>query len=565
MSPVFILEIGFLFKTYALPRLRSFFFLTLLTTMVVVAQLIAPILMQLTIDSALTFSQSWVWYSVSFFAVSVIAMIVQVMVTTQTAHLALTIANQLRFDLLRQVIGLGVTYREKTSIGDTIEILEGHVVNLQNILSILGGQVVIQLLVVLGSLMVAFAVHPLAGCGFVAYVALTIILVRSPQILSSGLQEHLSQSQRMAGATLFSLLQARSDLLANRGHLFALRHFSQARGVVVPAHRAAILASVLWFGRASSLLVTTTAFSLLLGGVLHTQGLISLGTVLLLTRLASVMTAPLLELSGNYDELAFSVGSLLPIRQLRLTQQDLPEPEHPMPAPGTAPRVLIDNLSFAYEKNNVLHRIDLEIPANALVGIVGQSGSGKSTLGQLLVRTRDPNAGGILVNGINLKSLSAEDRFRFLYIVDQDQTQLQGTLEENLALYGNICSERLWRAIQILIQLHPPFEDFLKTRMPETLSDGELQLVALARALVSEARLIVLDEVNARLDPQMRQKALHLIAELTQEKTVFLIAHRAESLEICSHIVLLELGKVKAFGFRDHMLELLSQHTEVWT
>ena len=100
--------------------------------------------------------------------------------------------------------------------------------------------------------------------------------------------------------------------------------------------------------------------------------------------------------------------------------------------------------------------------------------------------------------------------------------------------------------------------------MPETLSDGELQLVALARALVSDAKLLVLDEVNARLDPQMRESVLGVIAELTREKTVFVIAHRPETLEVCSHVMLLERGVLKDFGSRDRMLALIARRTEVW-
>ena len=538
--------------------------LTLFMAITVSAELSAPFLLQQTIDSATVSDAAWGWYSVWFFIVTLIGMLIRVIVTTQTTHVALGITDALRIDLLRHVIGLGVTHREKTPVGDTIEVIEGQVVGLQNILSILGGQAIVQLLVVIGALIIAFTVHPLAGLGFATYIIFTMILMRNPPALTSGLQERVGQTQVASSAMLFSLLNARSDLSLNRGQAFALRGFQQSRLAYVPAHRAAIASSVIWFGRAGSLLATSTAFALALGGVLHAEGALSLGTVLLLTRLASIMTTPLLQLSGHYDEIAFSISSLGQIRKLRMTEQDLPEPANPEPPPSSAPRVVIDNLGFSYGSNEALKGVTLDVPAHALVGIVGASGSGKSTLGQLLIRTRDPNTGSIQVDGVDLRSLIAEDRFRFVYMVDQDQTQLRGTLEQNLALYGNITPERLQRAIGVLIALHPPFQRFQEGGMPETLSDGELQLVALARALVSDAKLLVLDEVNARLDPQMRKSVLNVIAELTHEKTVFVIAHRPETLEVCSHVMLLEQGMLMDFGSRERMLPVLARRAEVW-
>ena len=564
MSPEIVSEIKFLFGKYALPQLKSIFFLTFLMAITVSAELFAPFLLQRTIDSATASDATWGWYSVWFFAVTLVGMLVRVVITTQTTNVAFTITNALRVDLLRHVIGLGVTHREKTPVGDTVEVIEGQVVGLQNILSILGGQAIVQLIIVAGALIILFTVHPLAGLGFAAYIVTTVILMRNPPALTSGLQERVGQTQVASSAMLFSLLNARSDLSLNRGQAFALRGFQKSRSAYVPAHRAAIASSVIWFGRASSLLATSTAFALALGGVLHVQGVLSLGTVLLLTRLASIMTTPLLQLRGHYDEIAFSISSLGQIRKLRMTEQDLPDPANPAPPPSDAPHVVITNLGFSYGSKEALRTINLDVPAHALVGIVGASGSGKSTLGQLLTRTRDPNTGSIQVDGVDLRSLATEDRFRFVYMVDQDQTQLHGTLEQNLAVYGDIAPERLQRAKDVLITLHPPFRQFQGGVMPETLSDGELQLVALARALVSDAKLLVLDEVNARLDPQMRKSVLRVIAELTREKTVFVIAHRPETLEVCSHVMLLEHGVLKDFGPRDRMLSVLARRAEVW-
>ena len=141
---------------------------------------------------------------------------------------------------------------------------------------------------------------------------------------------------------------------------------------------------------------------------------------------------------------------------------------------------------------------------------------------------------------------------------------MQGDLEQNLSLYGSVDPNRLKRAIDVLIDLHRPFRQFHEHGMPASLSDGELQLIALARALVCDARLLVLDEVNARLDPEMRKNTLAVITELAHDKTVFVIAHRPETLEVCSHVMLLDRGTLVEFGPRERMLSLLAQRAEVW-
>jgi ABC-type multidrug transport system fused ATPase/permease subunit len=291
------------------------------------------------------------------------------------------------------------------------------------------------------------------------------------------------------------------------------------------------------------------------GGLLHSWGEFSLGEVFMLTRLVGIMTWPLMMLSFHLEDFTQALSSVERIHRLRLTVPDLPEPNEPRAAPQGAPSLKLEGVRFAYGELIALQDVNLEIPACAVVGIVGPSGSGKTTLGQLLTRSRDPSAGRILLGdtdsgNIDLRDLSGDDRNRFVYRVDQDQTLIRGSLAHNLGMYATLEPHVLERATALLLTLHPPFAQWLHGNLPDSLSDGEVQLIALARAFVSNAKLIVLDEVNSRLDPEMRRVLSQTLLALAQEKTVFVIAHRQETLEVCSHLLVLEAGLVTAFGPR---------------
>ena len=551
-------ELLFLWREYVLPRWGFLVSLTVFTAFVVMAELLGPYLLQRTIDAA-TQGQGWLWFALGFLLVTVAALAARVVIGTIATRLAFATTNALRADVLRHVMGLGLAFRDRTPVGDTMQVLEGDIGSLSNVLSGLAGQVIVQALVVLGVIVVAFVLHPLAGSSVLSCVLFAWLVLRRSPAQNALLWREAQETQAASSALIYSHLNARADLSLNRGVLYSLRGFAQARAAFLPAQRAAIASNQVRTFLANATLAFSVALSYGVGGLLHSWGEFSLGEVFMLTRLVSIMTWPLMMLSAHLEDFTQALSSVERIHRLRLTQPDLPEPSEPQAAPQGAPSLKLEHVRFAYGELIALQDVNLEIPARAVVGIVGPSGSGKSTLGQLLTRSRDPSAGRILLDDIDLRDLSSDDRNRFVYRVDQDQTLIRGSLAHNLGMYAPLEPNVLERATALLLELHPPFAQWLHGDLPDSLSDGEVQLIALARAFVSNAKLIVLDEVNSRLDPEMRRVLSQTLLALTHEKTVFVIAHRQETLEVCSHLLVLEAGLVTAFGPRDAV-----QIAEAW-
>ena len=566
-------ELLFLWREYVLPRWGFLLSLTFFTAFTVTAELLGPYLLQRTIDAA-TQGQGWLWFALGFLFVTLAALGARVVIGTLASRLAFATTNALRADVLRHVMGLGLAFRDRTPVGETMQVLEGDIGSLSNVLSGLAGQVIVQALVVLGVIVVAFVLHPLAGSSVLLCVLFAWLVLRRSPAQNALLWREARETQAASTALIYSHLNARADLSLNRGTVYSLRGFAQARVAFVPAQRAAIASNQVRTFRANASLAFSVALSYGVGGLLHSWNEFSLGEVFMLTRLVSIMTWPLMSLSFHLEEITQALSSVERIHRLRLTAPDLPEPNEPKPAPQSAPSLKLEGVRFAYCELIALQNVNLEVPARAVVGIVGPSSSGKSTLGQLLTRSRDPSAGRILLGDadsgntgsgdIDLRDLSSEDRNRFVYRVDQEQSLIHGSLAHNLGLFTDLEPNALERATALLLELHPPFAQWLHGNLPDSLSDGEVQLIVLARAFVSNAKLIVLDEVNSRLDPEMRRVLSQTLLALAHEKTVFVIAHRQETLEVCSHLLVLENGLVTAFGPRDRVQIDPTQIAEAW-
>jgi ABC-type multidrug transport system fused ATPase/permease subunit len=221
-------ELLFLWREYVLPRWGFLVSLTVLTAFTVAAELFGPSLLQRTIDAA-TQGKGWLWFAVGFLLVTLAALAARVVIGTVASRLAFATTNALRADVLRHVMGLGLAFRDRTPVGDTMQVLEGDIGSLSNVLSSLVGQVIVQALVVLGVIVVAFVLHPLAGSSVLACVLFAWLVLRRSPAQNALLWREARERQAASSALTYSHLNARADLTLNRGQVYSLRGFAQAR------------------------------------------------------------------------------------------------------------------------------------------------------------------------------------------------------------------------------------------------------------------------------------------------------------------------------------------------
>jgi ATP-binding cassette subfamily B protein len=224
-------------------------------------------------------------------------------------------------------------------------------------------------------------------------------------------------------------------------------------------------------------------------------------------------------------------------------------------------RVRFEDVRFGYGSGpEVLHGLELDIAPGTTVALVGHTGAGKSTIAKLLARFYDPRAGRITIDGNDLRDVTQTSLRRQLGIVPQEGFLFAGTVTENIA-FGkpDAAPEEVLRAAQtvgahdFILRLEDGYETHLQER-GSRLSLGQRQLIALARALLADPRLLILDEATSSVDIGTEQKIERALRILLAGRTAFIIAHRLSTIRDADLIVVLEHGRVVEQGKHDELL-----------
>ena len=268
------------------------------------------------------------------------------------------------------------------------------------------------------------------------------------------------------------------------------------------------------------------------------------------------------------------------MRQVKYTVENLEEflemPELPEPkvrAEVTHTDAELKNVHFSYtgdEKDEVLHGIDLKLPEGSFTALVGSSGGGKSTVAKLIARFWDVTGGEITIGGVNVKDMPLSQLSEYVSFVTQDNFLFRCSLLENIRLGSpNAADEEVKAAARAaqceeFIAKLPQGYDTPAGEAGKRLSGGEKQRIAIARMMLKNAPIVILDEATAFTDPENEDKIQRSIAELTKGKTLLVIAHRLSTIKNADNIVVLKNGKIEAEGRQQELLESCPLYRDMW-
>jgi ATP-binding cassette subfamily B protein len=241
-------------------------------------------------------------------------------------------------------------------------------------------------------------------------------------------------------------------------------------------------------------------------------------------------------------------------------QPGLPEPAHPVHPTQLRGEIEFRSVGFRYGSRAVLEDLNLHIRPNEMIGLVGPSGAGKSTLVNLVCRFYDVSEGAILVDGVDIRSYPVEEYRGHIGIVLQDPFLFYGTIAENIA-YGRqdasreeiIAAARAARAHEFILRL-PLGYDSLVGERGQALSGGERQRISIARALLIDPRILILDEATSSVDTETEREIQAALDNLIQGRTTIAIAHRLSTLRRADRLVVLERGRVVEVGRHRELL-----------
>ena len=314
-----------------------------------------------------------------------------------------------------------------------------------------------------------------------------------------------------------------------------------------------------------------TAIVLGYGGYLLIHHQVTIGTLLAFTLYLANLFDPVQQLSQLYNVFLSAIAALDKITEVLEAEPDVVDAPTAIELPRATGHVHLDHVRFGYgDLPEVLHDIDLEVPAGTTVALVGQTGAGKSTIAKLLARFYDPREGRITVDGYDLRDVTQQSLRRQLGIVPQEGFLFAGSVAENIA-FGRPDASRAdieeaagaVGADEWIREL----EDGYDTELGERgfrLSLGQRQLLAFARALLADPRILILDEATSSVDIGTERKIEHGMNRLFAGRTAFVIAHRLSTIRDADLIVVLEDGRIVEQGTHAELIARKAVYTSLY-
>lgn len=303
----------------------------------------------------------------------------------------------------------------------------------------------------------------------------------------------------------------------------------------------------------------------LCGTYLLLGGQLSILVFVLFLVVGSRVFDPLTSALTNFTE--FRYFSIAGGRILSLMNEPEMKGERPSPTAGD---IRFEHVSFAYQDKEVLHDINITLPKNSLTALVGPSGSGKSTVMKLCARFYDPQKGCIFFNGVPMNEINPESLMSHISMVFQDVYLFQDTIRNNIrfgktdATEEEIIAAAKKACCHDFIMRLPKGYDTLVGEGGCTLSGGEKQRVSIARAILKDAPIILLDEATASLDPENEVEVQKAIDSLIKGRTVIAIAHRLKTIKDADQIIVLDNGRIKEEGTHDDLVRNEGLYAHLW-
>ena len=480
--------------------------------------------------------------------------------------------KEIRKEVFAKVQKLPIKYFDTNSYGDLMSRIVNDIDNIMVALNTSVTQMVSGLLMLVGTLVTMFIISPLLA--MISILALPFMLLVVSKIAKHNKKQFIRQQEALAdvngfieeyisGQKVIKAFNKESDVK----DIFDLKNTNLKKNGFMAQAVAGVVMPIM--GSFSNI---TSALTVVVGGILCVKGKMTIGTITLYSKFAKQFSRPITEISNQFNVIQAGIAGAERIFEILDEENEFPGSEN-MPEIGEVKgHVEFKNVYFGYEEGkDILKDINIEVKPGETVAIVGPTGAGKTTTINLLARFYDVTKGEVLIDGKNIKDIEKDSLRNSLGIVLQDTVLFNESVMENIR-YGKLdaTDEEVIEAAK-LADAH----SFIK-RLPEgyqtilnedasNISKGQAQLINIARVILNNPEILVLDEATSNVDTRMEVKIQKAMNKLLEGRTSFVIAHRLSTIVNSDQILVINAGRIIEQGNHEELIKQKGTYYRMYT
>ncbi|MGQ7408007.1 ABC transporter ATP-binding protein [Streptococcus suis] len=554
-------------KPYSLLTGAALTFL-LLTTVV---RSIIPLLASHFIDNYIGhISQSGTMILAAYFGLYLVQMLFQYLGNIWFAKVSYSVVRDIRRDAFGKVQSLGMAYFDQTPSGSIVSRLTNDTESISEMFSGILSSFISALFVIVVTLYTMFALDWKLTSMLVLFLPVIFILVNL----------YRKKSAPVVAKTRSLLSNINSKLAESIEGIRIIQAFSQEKRLTEEfeainqehlAYASKSMALDSLFLRPALSLIKILTYALLISyfGLDWSDATVSAGMIYAFIQYANRLFDPLLEVTQHFSTLQTSMVSAG--RVFTLMDQTIEEPlQVDQGARISQGDIAFEDVSFSYDgKRKILDKVSFQVKKGQTIAFVGATGSGKSSIINVFMRFYEFESGRVLIDGQDIRTFPAQELRSNIGLVLQDPFLYHGTIASNIQMYQDISREQVEEAARFVdaapfIEKLPDGYDHLVTEKGSAFSTGQRQLLAFARTMASQPKILILDEATANIDSETEQTVQHSLEKMRQGRTTIAIAHRLSTIQDADCIYVLDKGKIIESGNHEQLLAMKGTYQRMY-